>query len=220
MSAVIFKEKYLSDDLVARIKTYFDALDDSFCGGPITQDKKDGTLADLPKRGCSDKPLRLENADNPTHELVQKLKNDYGDFHIHTCSIRYLYYPYGPHSDVRSTEDLIESRKKYKYGWTFLIPLSWKPGYVPGTAIFDSPPKQDQLLYAERQDVLPKLQKPSAAKNFGIKSLMTWRNPGDLVGWMNYQFHSSMIGGGDMPYNDNEWCKEFISIETYRFRDN
>ncbi len=219
MTDVIYKEKYLDDDLLGRIRTYFDELNDTLHGGPLKNTIDPLYTSAPPMEGCSDKPLRLENADNPTHELVKKLKDDWGDFHIHTCSIRYLYFPYGPHSDVRSSEDLLEQRKKYKYGYTFLIPLSWKPGYRPGTAIFDSPPKQDQLLMAERQDVLPKLQKESASKNFGIKRLMEWKNPGDLIGWMNYQYHSSMIGG-EAPHNDKEWCKEFISIETYRFRSN
>ena len=113
---------------------------------------------------------------------------------------------------------MLESRKKYKFGYTFLIPLSWKTGYVPGTAFFDSPPKEDQQLMAERQDVLPKLQKESSSKNFGIRQLITWKNPGDLVAWMNYQYHSSMLGG-EWTYNTEEWCKEFISLETYRFKD-
>jgi len=223
MTDVIYKEKYVDDELLGRIKTYFNDLNDEFSGrarveiNPICTNFKGET--GLPMEGSADRPLRLENADNPTHELVQKLKEDWGDFHIHTCSVRYLYFPYGPHSDVQSSERLIESREKYKYGYTFLIPLSWKSGYTPGTAFFDSPPKQDQVLHAERPDVLPRLQKESASKNYGINRLVTWKNPGDLVGWMNYRYHSSMIGG-ERPHNEKEWCKEFISIETYRFRDN
>lgn len=216
MLDIIYKEKYVDEKLLGEIKYFVESVNDSFCGGPIEDTGQLSTT--LQMEGCSDRPLRLEWKSNPVHKLIAKLKEDLGDFHIHECSIRYMYFPYGPHTDIRSNEVMLESRKKYKFGYTFLIPLSWKPGYVPGTAFFDCPPKEGQQLLVERQDVIPMLQNVRASRNYGIKQMITWKNPGDLVGWMNYQWHSSMIGG-EWTYNNKEWCKEFISIETYRFKD-
>ena len=212
----IYKEKYVDHELLNEIKNFYSTVNDTFSGGPFIDKGELGTTYGM--MGCADRPLRLEYKSNPVHKLIAKLKEDMGDFHIHEGSIRYLYYPFGPHSDVRSNEHLLESWKKYRNGYTFIIPLQWKPECKPGTAFFDSPPKQDQQLMCERHDVIPKLNKSSASKNFGIKKLMPWKNPGDLIAWMNYQYHSSMIGG-DWVYNDKEWCKEFISIETYRYKD-
>ena len=212
----IYREKYVDDQLLKEIKNFYDKVNDRLSGGPFVDKSELGTPYGM--MGCADRPLRLEYENNPLHKLIAKLKVDMGDFHIHEGSIRYLYYPFGPHTDVKSNEHLLESRKKYRNGYTFLIPLSWKEGYKPGTAFFDSPPKEDQQLMCERHDVLPRLNKANASKNFGIKQLMPWKNPGDLVAWMNHQYHTSMIGG-DWVYNDKEWCKEFISIETFRFRD-
>ena len=217
MLDITHKEKYVNDELLGKIISYIDKRNDDFVGGPIID--KGAHSSSIGMEGCSDRPLRLEDPDNPIHELLQKLKNDMQDFYIHTGSIRYMYFPYGPHTDIRSSEEMIEMRKKYTNGYTFLIPLRWKAGYVPGTAFFDSPPKENQSLMAEHQEVLPKLQKATASKNFSVKKLITWKNPGDLVGWMNYQYHCSMLGG-DWTYNEKEWCKEFISLETYRFIEN
>jgi len=62
------------------------------------------------------------------------------------------------------------------------------------------------------------MQKESRNKNYGVKRLVPWKHPGDLVAWMNYQYHGSLMSK-DYPYNDNEWCKEFISIETLRYKE-
>ena len=217
MTDIIHKEKYVDADLLGRIISYIDKRNDDFMGGPIVD--KAPNASSIGMEGCSDRPLRLEDPDNPMHELLQKLKNDMQDFYIHTGSIRYLYFPYGPHSDIRSSEQLIEMRKKYTNGYTFLIPLRWKEGYVPGTAFFDSPPKENQSLMVEHQESLPELQRKTASKNFGVKKLVTWKNPGDLVAWKNYRWHCSMLVG-DWTYTEKEWCKEFISLETYRYKDN
>tara|TARA_B100000424_G_scaffold269129_1_gene265394 strand:- start:172 stop:819 length:648 start_codon:yes stop_codon:yes gene_type:complete len=215
MNELIYKEKYVDNELLAEIKNFYAAVGGALTGGPVIDNSDNCTIYGMD--GCSDRPLRLEYEKNPIHKLIAKLKTDMGDFYIHEGSLRYLYYPFGPHSDVRTSEHLLESRKKYRNGYTFLIPLQWKAGCKPGTAFFDSPPKEDQPLMIERDDVIPQLKNSNYAKNFGIKKLMPWKNPGDLVAWMNYQYHSSMIGG-DWVYNKEEWCKEFISIETYRFR--
>ena len=217
MTDIIHKEKYVDDELLGKIISYIDKRNDDLMGGPIVD--KAPNSSSIGMEGCSDRPLRLEDPDNPIHELLKKLKNDLQDFYIHTGSIRYLYYPYGPHTDIRSSEEIIEMRKKYTNGYTILIPLRWKAGYVPGTAFFDSPPKENQSLMAEHQEVLPRLQKATASKNFSVKKLITWKNPGDLVAWKNYQWHCSMLVG-DWTYTEKEWCKEFISLETYRYKDN
>jgi len=217
MTDIIHKEKYLDAELLGKIISYIDKRNDDLMGGPIVD--KAPNSSSIGMEGCSDRPLRLEDPDNPIHELLQKLKNDMQDFYIHTGSIRYLYFPYGPHTDIRSSEEMIEMRKKYTNGYTFLIPLRWKAGYVPGTAFFDSPPKENQSLMVEHQESLPELQRKTASKNFGVKKLVTWKNPGDLVAWKNYRWHCSMLVG-DWTYTDKEWCKEFISLETYRYKDN
>ena len=207
MIETIYKEKYVDNELLDEIKIFYSKVGDALSGGPVVDTTEHSTI--YGKDGCADRPLRLEFKKNPIHKLIAKLKADMGDFHIHEGSIRYLYYPFGPHSDVRTSEHLLESRKRYRDGYTFLIPLQWKDGCTPGTAFFDSPPKEDQQLMIERPDVIPQTKNPNYSKNFGIKQLIPWKNPGDLVGWMNYQYHSSMIGG-DWVYNDSEWCKEFI----------
>lgn len=216
MPDIVYKEKYVDEELLQEIKYFYEKVNDSFCGGPVEDTGQLSTT--LQVEGCSDKPLRLELKYNPLHKLISKLKEDLGDFHVHDCSIRYMYFPYGPHTDIRSNEAMLESRKEYRFGYTFLIPLSWKPDYNPGTAFYDSPPKEGQQLLIEREDVLPMLQKKSASRNFGINKLVPWKHPGDLIGWMNYQWHSSMTDP-TWKYNDKEWCKEFISMETYRFKD-
>jgi len=185
MTDIIHKEKYVDAELLGKIISYIDKRNDDLMGGPIVD--KAPNSSSIGMEGCSDRPLRLEDPDNPIHELIQKLKNDLQDFYIHTGSIRYLYYPYGPHTDIRSSEEIIEMRKKYTNGYTILIPLRWKAGYVPGTAFFDSPPKENQSLMVEHQESLPELQRKTASKNFGVKKLVTWKNPGDLVAWKNYR---------------------------------
>jgi hypothetical protein len=109
---------------------------------------------------------------------------------------------------------MIENNKKYKPGYTILIPLSWKTNYKPGTAFFDCPPKEGQEMYVEQQAILPKFQNQNHAKNFGIKKLVAWQHPGDLIAWKNYRFHCSMTDQ-NYNYSDSDWCKEFISIETF-----
>ena len=216
MKDIAYKEKYIDDELLKRIKDFLKETNDTLHGKPY-EATGDGA-SHLKKEGCADIPLRLDYPNNPINEVIEKLKKDTGDFFIHESSIRYLYYPYTAHSDVRSSEVMIENKKKYRHGYTFLIPLSWKSGYVPGTAFFDSPPKEGQDLYIEHQAMLPKFQNERMARNFGIEQLITWKNPGDLIMWMNYRWHCTM-NGGSWVYNEEEWCKEFISLETYKFKD-
>ena len=96
--------------------------------------------------------------------------------------------------------------------------MQWKSGCNAGTTFFDSPPKEGQDLYVEHEQVLPTMQNENRNKNFGVKRLVPWKHPGDLVAWMNYQYHGSLMSK-DYAYNDNEWCKEFISIETFRYKE-
>jgi hypothetical protein len=209
---IIYKNRYLSKVQLESCRLYFQNLNDSFSNGPKEYISDNGSH--LLKEGCWDRPLRLENPDNPIHQIIEQLKMDLGDFVIHTCSIRYLAYPFVPHSDIRSSEWMIENNKKYKPGYTILIPLSWKTNYKPGTAFFDCPPKEGQEMYVEQQAILPKFQNQNHAKNFGIKKLVAWQHPGDLIAWKNYRFHCSMTDQ-NYNYSDSDWCKEFISIETF-----
>ena len=104
MSDIVFKEKYVSEELLAKIRSFIDKTNDRLSGGPIVRHVETGS--NLMKEGGSDRPLRLENPANPLHELIPQLKEDFGNFYLHTGSIRYLYYPYSPHTDVRSNEDI------------------------------------------------------------------------------------------------------------------
>jgi len=209
---IIFREQYVPKDLLDKINSFYKDTNDRLSGGPA---ELGGEFKSTQKEGCWDRPLRLEVDDNPIHQLLDMLKKDFGEFIIHTSSIRYLAYPFTLHTDIRGSEWLLESRKKYKTGWTLLIPLAWDEGYNPGTAFFSSPPQDNEPLYIEKQDVLPKLENPSYAKHFSVKSLVKWKNPGDLVFWENYMFHCSMHDP-NWTYSDSKHCKEFISIETFR----
>jgi hypothetical protein len=200
--------KYLLD----KIKEFYKDLNDKLSGGPS---ELGGEFKSIEKEGCWDLPLRLELDDNPLHILLEMLKKSFGEFIIHDSSIRYLAYPFTPHTDIRSSEWLLENRKKYNTGHTMIIPFAWEEGYNPGTAFFSSPPKDGEPLYVEKQDVLPKLQNPGYAKHFSVKKIFHWKNPGDLLIWENYKFHCSTHDPA-WQYTDDKHCKEFISIETFR----
>ena len=211
MADIIHKENYISAEQVSDIKNFFDKkIRDKLSGGPHKADQLEAGL-----EGCWDRSLHYELSDNPIHKVIDKLVKDFGGFHVHESSIRYMAYPFVPHSDIRNSEWLLEQRQNFYPGYTFLIPLWWREDYNPGTAFFSSPPEANQDLYIQQQDILPKFseQHKKQARNFGVKEIVKWKSPGDLIAWKNFQWHCS-LSQKDYQYSDTSWCKEFISIET------
>lgn len=208
---VYVQENYISRQTALHIKDYFDnVINDSFSNGPKVTNKFTHKYS-----GCYDRPLRLERNDNPLHLLLEKLKKDFGDFYMHDGSIRYMNYPFGPHTDVVDQTWLLEQRQKTNSdGYIFLIPLWWEPKYTAGTAFFSSPPQREESLYIEHQNILPVASDSKDTKNFSIKQIVYWKNPGDLIAWKNFTWHSS-LAPRDYNYSHNKFCKEFISIETW-----
>ena len=211
MEDIIHKIDYVSLDDITKIRRFYNfVVGDAFSGGPYSSEHLKNGMS-----GCWDRPLRLENNDNPLLPVMDKLHKEFGDFKIHTASVRYMAYPFGPHSDIRDTKWLQEYRKNYNGGYTFLIPLAWKKNYQPGTAFFSSPPDDNDPLYAECSEWLPEHhEKSKIERNFGVKKLIKWQQPGDLVAWKNFQWHCSLSPEGYV-YDPKKWVKEFISIETY-----
>ena len=131
-------------------------------------------------------------------------------------SIRYQAYPFAPHSDIKNIEWLLGNKSQgYTEGYTFLIPLWWDENCNPGTAFFNNPAKLSELHYTEAQDVLPEIVDNSNIKNFSVKEIVNWINPGDLIAWKNFQWHGSTCSHS-YQYSTKKYCKEFISIETFR----
>jgi hypothetical protein len=175
---IVFQKDYFDTN---RINAYF--ANETANGGP-----RKFTNTQLGYQGCSDINLRLDRPDSPIHSLIRKLETDFGKFYIHTSSLRQLYYPFMPHTDIRSLENLQEYRNKgYTEGWTFLNECIQ---CVPYTSEYT------------RQ-----------AMNFSVKSVLH-QQAGDLVAWKNFQWHGT---GYDVNwnYNHNDWCKRFVSIETW-----
>lgn len=212
---IIHQKNYISIDQVDEIRSYFDKINDSLLAskGPYTTER-----AKLGYQGCWDRNLHLEKTNNPVHQIINKLKQDFGDFFIHECSIRYLSAPFLPHSDIRSIKWLNELRNSGRQpGFTFLIPLWWRKGYTPGTAFFSSPANLDETLYSDMLDILPNYaeQYEKESMNFSVQEIVKWQSPGDLIAWENFQWHCS-CHYGHVEYNKQTWAKEFISIETFK----
>ena len=207
---ICFKENYISSTNILKLKKFFDeTVNDWFSNGPKRCDDWEEQLY-----GCFDRPLRLERKDNPLLPVIDNLKQDFGDFEIYDGSVRYMNYPFPPHTDVRSSETIMEQRKKHNNGYVFIIPLWWDKEYQPGTAFFNSPPKLDEPMYIEYQSILPAPKSDKLVKNLSIKRLIKWKNPGDLIAWRNYQWHASLTTSG-YNYSQDKFCKQFISIETW-----
>jgi hypothetical protein len=212
---IVYKSKYLSEsDLDEIIDFYHVKINDSIYHsvGPKTSDKNK-----LGWQGCWDRNLHLEISDNPVHRVIARLKEDFGNFNIDSCSIRYLSAPFLPHTDVISVEWIKKiKRLNYKEGWIFLIPLSFSNGYSGGTAFFNSPPNLNEPLYSEMLDILPEFsdQYVEEMRNFSVKQIVKWESPGDLIAWENYQWHSS-CHFENVSYDKETWLKEFICIKTY-----
>lgn len=213
MKKIIHKNNYISLDFVNEIKKYFDKINDSLFAsrGPQPHQK-----TKLGWQGCWDRNLHYEKLDNPIHQIVSKLKEDFGDFEITESSIRYLSSPFLPHSDIRSVAWLSEYRDTgYKEGFTYIIPLWWKDGYTPGTAFFNNPANINEPLYSDMLDILPNYstEYEDEEKNFSVREIIKWKSPGDLIAWENFQWHAS-CSYGNITYDREIWAKEFISIET------
>jgi len=211
MKKIEYKENFISRELVAEIKNFYDVIvNDDMSNSPRADAKlKNGLI------GCWDRPLKLDLDGNPLTAVVDRLREEYGDFEIYESSIRYLAAPFGPHTDIRNHDWLVEQRKTHTPGFTFLIPLWWEENYRAGTAWFDSPAKEDQLLYGERLDLLPEHTESfkNLEKNFSVREIFEWQTPGDLIVWESFQWHCSLSPKGHV-YNSTKWCKEFVSIET------
>jgi len=212
---IAYKPKYITQSDVEKIRNYFNEINDSLLDsrGPYPNERNK-----LGWQGCWDRQLHYEKLDNPVHDVIDKLKKDFGDFQINDSSIRYLSAPFLPHSDVKSVKWINDQKKSgRREGFIFLIPLWWEENYFPGTAFFNSPPDLSEPLYNEKIDVLPEFSDKfqEDMRNFSVKKIIKWESPGDLIAWENFQYHSS-CQFGNFVYDKNKWVKEFISIETYR----
>tara|TARA_R100000081_G_C4803041_1_gene165495 strand:+ start:539 stop:1216 length:678 start_codon:yes stop_codon:yes gene_type:complete len=219
MEDIIHKPQYISLDDIKKIRFFYNCvIDDTMNGGPVKSDKVKAGV-----QGFWNRPLRLEYPENPVHKVMQRLREDFGDFEIVTACVAYMSYPYGPHTDTRSWEFLRNYRKNYRDGWKFLIPLAWKKDYQPGTVLFSNPPRDDESLYEDHSEWLPELScdsKPtveeratSFAKELGVKSIIKWQQPGDLVAWKTFQWHCSLSPKG-YKYDLKSSTKEFLTIEV------
>lgn len=212
MDDIIHINNYVSIDNIKKIKHFYDVvINDTFSNGP-----KENLNLKNGMQGCWDRPLRLENPNNPLIPVIQKLHKEFGAFEMHDASIRYMAFPFGPHTDIRDTKWLQEHRNNYNRGYTFLIPLSWKENYQPGTGFFSCPPNDDEELYGENLEWLPEHSEKgkNIEKNFSVKKIIKWQQPGDLIAWKNFQWHCSLSPVGYV-YDSKDWVKEFVSIETY-----
>jgi hypothetical protein len=214
LKKIIYKKNYIPQELVEEVRNYFYSINDALDGsaGP-----KQSVKSALGWIGCWDRQLHYELEDNPIHKVISKLKEEFGDFSTYDSSIRYLSAPFMPHSDIRNPTWLKQLKaNRYREGFTFLIPLSWKSDYTPGTAFFNSPPNVKEPLYNEMLDILPKYSSDYEIEqmNFSVREIIKWESPGDLIAWENFQWHSS-CHFGNPNYQRNDWIKEFISIETY-----
>jgi len=207
---VIHQPGFISTDQANELRYYYNEIvADWFSGQPYKQPKWQHGMS-----GCLDRPLRLERKDNPLHSVIEKLKSNFGTFTFYEGSIRYMHYPFGPHTELSEQQSLLEQRKKYKnQGAIFMIPLWWEENLNAGTVFFSNPPQQHEPLYIEHQDILPIPVEDSTVRNFSVRKIAEWHLPGDLIAWKNYVWHSSTFNH-NYTYSDEKFCKEFISIEV------
>lgn len=212
---IIYKENFISLDLVDQIRTYFDKINDSLAASRGPFDQPDHYLG---WAGTWSRQLHFELPDNPIHLVVDKLKQEFGDFEcrLARCSIEYLSSPFSPHTDIYDVEFLKELRARGKPTvYIFLIPLWWKPGHTPVTGFFNNPPDLDEPLYSEVSDIFPKCVPITFDEtvNLSLRKMFSWNSPGDLIAWEGFQWHSSGALG-DIEYSRTDWAKEFITIEA------
>jgi len=210
---IIYTENYITIDQVDHIKKYYEDIGDSLLAsrGPYKHSKHK-----IGWSGCWDRQLHYENTDCPMFNIIDKLQKDFGNFEIYSSSIRYLSSPFLPHSDIE-TLDWVSKNRHRTEGFTFLIPLSWKKDYRPGTAFFNSPAKFNEPHYSDFPDILPKYSDNfiDETKNFSVRKIFEWKSPGDLIAWENYQFHCS-CDFSNTVYDFDSWTKEFISIKVWK----
>jgi hypothetical protein len=194
------------------IRDYYDTINDNIYDskGPY-----DSQINALGWQGCWDRDLHWERNDAPVHEIVHRLQSDFGKFEIYASSIRYLVGPFLPHSDIVSKDWLADFKTKYREGYIFLIPLSWRQEYAPGTVILSSPPRLDEPLYDEIQHLLPHFSESfqEHTKEFSVKKTIQWQSPGDLIAWKNFQWHAS-CDFSNTAYQRDIWQKEFLNFKT------
>ena len=175
--------------------------------------------------GCSDVSLHLEIEDNPIHGLLEKIFKDFGHHGKltvleHLTSIRYQSYPFLPHSDISPDCSVIEylrSKGAKKY-LTFVLPLTWKENVHPGTAFFNSPPLLNEDLYREHLDVLPHYTEKHQVEmsRYSVAAIFEWKNPGDLIVWEDFVFHSTTDHHTyEFSEDPERYSKSFLSIRAY-----
>jgi hypothetical protein len=210
-----YKENFISLDHVNKIRTYFDEINDSLAASSGPFDQPEHYLG---WAGTWSRQLHFELPDNPIHLVIDKLKQEFGDFECDTryCSIEYLSSPFLPHTDVHNVEFLKELRAKGNPKiYVFIIPLWWKLGHTPVTGFFNSPPNLDEPLYSDMSDIFPKYapSKFDQSADFSVRQMFPWKSPGDLIAWESFQWHSSGALG-NIEYTRTDWAKEFITIEA------
>jgi hypothetical protein len=211
---IVHIKNYISNESVQNIRNFFNNINDSLSESQGPRVNKKNKLG---FNGCWDRQLHYEIKDNPIHELVDKLKKDFGNFEIYASSIRYLAGPFLPHTDIESVEKIKQIKDAgLKPGFIFLIPLWWNESHTPGTAFFDCPPEIDKPLYCEMLDILPNFSDEyvEESRNFSVKKIVMWENPGDLVAWENWQWHSS-CHSRKPEYALDAWTKEFLNFKTW-----
>jgi hypothetical protein len=213
---LIYKENFISLELVDEIRTYFDEINDSLLdsSGPFDHSKHY-----LGWAGTWSRQLHFELPHNPIHLVVDKLKQEFGNFECQTdkCSIEYLSSPFLPHTDIHNLDYIQKLRANGNPKvYIFIIPLWWKPGHTPVTGFFNSPPNFDEPLYSDMSDIFPKYapNKFDESLNFSVRQAFPWKSPGDLIAWESFQWHSSGAMG-DIEYSRSDWSKEFITMEVH-----
>ena len=213
MKKICHRPGYITPESAQEIRAFYEKINDSLAASRGPYESPQNKLG---WQGCWDRQLHFEMPDSPIHDLVARLKSDFGDFDIYSSSIRYLSSPFLPHSDIRDVAWLRElKRSGMKEGLIFLLPLWWEDGAQPGTAFFNSPVQLDEPLYADMLDVLPNYADGNehVYKHFSVRKIIKWESPGDLIAWENFQWHCS-CDFGQPNYRRDGWVKEFVSIET------
>jgi hypothetical protein len=212
---IIHKKQFLSLKEVTEIKQFYDLIGDSPFDSRGPYDHPENAIG---WQGCYDRSLHLEIKKNPIHKVIEKLKDEFGNLVIYDGSIRYLCAPFLPHSDVRNIQFIKDAKlRNLKEGFIFIIPIWWSEDYKPGTAFYSNPCNINEPHYTDLQNELPRFSEKfqQQVKNFSVKKICYWENPGDLIAWENFQYHGS-CGTYNKQYDRRTWIKEFISIETWQ----
>jgi hypothetical protein len=213
---ILHKKNYISLEFVNQIRSYYERINDSLLASRGPSPKPQSKFG---YQGGWDRQLHYEKTDSPIHQVIAKLKEDFGDFSIYESSIRYLSLPGMPHTDVENSAWLKDYQTRgYRNGFTFLIPLWWNNSHTPATGFLNSPPNLDEPLYSDMLNILPTYAEThkEEARNFSVREIVKWESPGDLIAWENFQWHCS-CHYGDVEYNTRTWVKEFILIKVWKY---